>query len=300
MAQLLLVHLKGNTYFIPAPTNIGVYVEDNQAILIDSGNDKEAGRQILRLIDQRGWELKLIVNTHSNADHIGGNAFLHEKTGCAIAATAGEAPFINFPLLESAFLYGGFPHRDLRNKFLMAKPAPVTNIISSAGTILDTGLEAIPLPGHFWEMIGVKTPDNICFIADSVFAENIVRKYHMFFLFDVRAHLATIEKLTALPADLFVPAHGEPVSRIGPLVAINKAKITEIIAQLLLSCAEAATTDEVLEKICKHYAISLNPNQSVLLSSTIRSYLAYLFEEGLLECEYADYKIGWKRKREIG
>ena len=140
MAQLTVRHLRGNSYCIPAPANIGLYVHDGAAVLIDSGNDKEAGRQIAKLLNDRGWELRLIVNTHSNADHIGGNAFLQGKTGCRIAATAVESAFIENPFLEPAFLFGGFPFGDLKTKFLMARPSRVTDVIPSSGKLLDTDL----------------------------------------------------------------------------------------------------------------------------------------------------------------
>jgi len=35
-------------------------------------------------------------------------------------------------------------------------------------------LEAISLPGHFFDMIGIKTLDNIVFIADSLISEEII------------------------------------------------------------------------------------------------------------------------------
>lgn len=141
---LSIVHLKGNTYYIPSPTNIGVFVENGNAILIDSGNDKEAGRQILKILKDKGWNLKMIINTHSNADHIGGNQFLQDKTNCDILATRIESAFINDPILETSLLYGGFPFKDLKNKFLMAKPSSVTNIIPSEDEIFNTGLKSIP------------------------------------------------------------------------------------------------------------------------------------------------------------
>ena len=73
------------SYYVNAPAKIGVYCSgDNPVYLIDSGNDKDAGRKLLRILEQRGWRLAGIVNTHSNADHIGGNHFIQQKTGCKI------------------------------------------------------------------------------------------------------------------------------------------------------------------------------------------------------------------------
>lgn len=248
MAKLTLENIKENTYYIPSPTNIGVYVQNGSAVLIDSGNDKEAGRQILRLLDGQGWQLKMIVNTHSNADHIGGNAYLQDKTNCQIVATRMEAAFIHDPMLEAAFLYGGFPNKDLNNKFLMAKPSIVTSIIPSSGEILDTGLEAVPLPGHYFDMIGIKTPDNIFFIADSLFPENVISKYHLFFLLDIGSYLQTLERLRTMDADLFLPSHGEPQEEADSLVEINKRKIMGIMAAIRNLCDRPVTAEEVLQQ----------------------------------------------------
>ena len=192
MPSLNLVQLADSTFFIPSPSNVGIYVVDGKAVLIDSGSDKEAGRQILRILREMNWELSLIVNTHSNADHIGGNEFLQKRTECRIAATAMEAALTENPILESTILTGGYPNKRLRNKFLLAKPSKVTDTIPNSGPVLDTSLLSVPLPGHFLDMIAVQTPDNVLFTADSIISEEILSKYHIHFLYDVKAHFETL------------------------------------------------------------------------------------------------------------
>ena len=64
-----LVQVNEKTYYIESPAKIGVYVAGGADVyLIDSGNDKDAGRKIRKLLDEKGWTLKGILNTHSNAD----------------------------------------------------------------------------------------------------------------------------------------------------------------------------------------------------------------------------------------
>ncbi len=62
------------SYYINCPAKIGIYLAGNTDVyLIDSGNDKEAGKKVRKILDEKGWNLLGILNTHSNADHIGGN-----------------------------------------------------------------------------------------------------------------------------------------------------------------------------------------------------------------------------------
>ena len=119
-----LVQVGSNTYYIDCPAKIGVYqVSETEVYLIDSGSDKDAGRKIRKILDEKGWHLKAIINTHSNADHIGGNQYLQRQTGCQIFAKGIDAAFTRYPLLEPSFLYGGYPCKALRHKFLMAAKA---------------------------------------------------------------------------------------------------------------------------------------------------------------------------------
>ena len=72
-----LIQVSDNDYYVKSPTNIGlVKLNDMDVCIIDSGNDKEAGRKIRQILDANGWNLVAIYSTHSHADHIGGNKYL--------------------------------------------------------------------------------------------------------------------------------------------------------------------------------------------------------------------------------
>lgn len=190
-----LVKVGEKTYYIKNATNIGIYkIDETQIYLIDTGNNKEAGKKILKIIDEQGWKVKGIITTHSNADHIGGNKVIQDRTNCNILAYNIEKSFTEYPILESSFLYGGYPFKDIRNKFLLAKESVVIPIENN----LPDGLEYFTLKGHFFDMIGIKTSDNIYFLADSLFSEETITKYHLFFIYDVREFLNTLDYLNTL------------------------------------------------------------------------------------------------------
>ena len=287
-----LIQVGEKTYYIKNPTNIGIYKLDSENVfLIDTGNDKDAGRKILKIINEQGWNIKGIINTHSNADHIGGNKFIQDRTNCNIYSYNIEKSFTEYPILESSFLYGGYPFKDLRNKFLLAKNSNVININNN----LPDGLEYFPLKGHFFDMIGIKTSDNILFLADSLFSEETITKYHLFFIYDVKEYLNTLENLNNLKATLFIPSHCEATKNIDSLIEINRNKVNEIVETIYGFCENEITFEEILKCIFDKYSLIMNTNQYVLIGSTIKSYLSYLYDENKISYEFKDNKMFWKQ-----
>jgi glyoxylase-like metal-dependent hydrolase (beta-lactamase superfamily II) len=286
----------GNTYYIDCPAQMGVYLlPENKAVLIDSGNDKEAGKKILKIFAENGWTLDTVINTHSNADHVGGNKLLQERTGCKIYATGLEAAFGAYPALEPSFLYGGYPCKPLRNKFLMAEPSHAADISEMP---LPDGMEIIPLKGHFFDMVGVKTPDNIYFMADCVSSERILEKYHIAFIYDVAEYLKTLDYIETLEGKLFIPAHTEPVEDMRGLAAINRAKVHEIIANIKDICRNPATFEGILKALFDYYSLAMDFNQYVLAGSTVRSYLSYMLDNGVISAAFTDNQLFWHSETE--
>lgn len=287
-----LVPVGEKTYYIKNVTNIGVYkINENDVCLIDSGNDKEAGRQILKIVNEQGWNVKYIINTHSNADHIGGNKLIQDRTNCIILANNVEKAFTEFPILESSFLYGGYPFKDIRNKFLLAKESVVTPLDNN----LPDGLEYFSLKGHFFDMIGIKTSDNVYFLADSLFSEETITKYHLFYIYDVKEFLNTLDYLETLEGDIFIPSHCAETDNISSLIKINKSKVNEIIDIIYNACKNGITFEQLLKYIFDEFNLVMNANQYVLVGSTIRSYLSYLLDENKLCYEFKNNKMLWKQ-----
>ena len=100
-----LVQVGKNSYYVHSPAKIGVVkLNDKDVCLMDSGSGKDAGQKVRQILEANSWRLIAIYNTHSNADHIGGNKYLQSQTGCKIYAPDIDCDFTNHPLLEPSFL----------------------------------------------------------------------------------------------------------------------------------------------------------------------------------------------------
>ncbi len=143
--------------------------------------------------------------------------------------------------------------------------------------------------------VGIKTSDNVYFLADSLFSEETIKKYHLFFIYDVREFLSTLDYLNTLNGSLYIPSHCEATDDISNLIQLNRNKIQEISDKICNICANEITFEEILKNIFDEYNLIMNPNQYVLVGSTIRSYLSYLYDENKLSYEFKDNKMVWKQ-----
>ena len=282
------------SYFIESPAKIGLYAAaETDVYLIDSGNDKDAGRRVRKLLDARGWRLKGILNTHSHADHIGGNRYLQQNLGCTVFCGGIEGAFTEHPVLEPSFLYGGCPPADLRHKFLMAQDSAVLPLTDPA---FPREVAVIPLPGHSYDMVGYRTPDGTVFLADCISSAATLEKYQVSFIYDVAAYLQTLDTVERLQAPAFIPAHTEPLTAetLPALVAVNRAKVCEIADKLAALCAAPADFETLLKALFDTYGLTMNFEQYVLVGSTVRSYLAWLKDTGRVSAQFRDNRLLWQ------
>lgn len=282
-----------STCYINSPTNIGLFkANGNDVWLIDSGNSKDAAKKALKHINVNGWVLKAVINTHSHADHIGGNKLLQERTGCNVYVPDEDCAFTNYPGLEPAFLCGAFPYNDLNVKFLKAEKSSALPLTDE---ILPDGLEVKRLDGHSYAQAAVKTCDGIWFLGDALVSENTIEKYRISYLYDVESYLNSLDTVKKLEGRLFIPSHAEPTEDIVPLADANIKNTLSIAGEILDICAHPITSEDIVKSVFDRYGLAINHIQHVLVGCTVRSFISYLYNKGALACDFCENKLYFKR-----
>ncbi len=291
-----LIQITEHDYYIDCPARMGlVRVDDDKVVLIDSGNDKDAGKKALRLLEANRWQLQAIYNTHAHADHIGGNQYLQQKTGCAIYARGMECVYTNNPALEPITLFGGLPFKALRHKFLQAKESQALPLNEEC---LPANIKLLELPGHTFDMVGFITSEGTAYIGDCVASAETLAKYGISYLWDVETTLATLAYIKTVPASHFVPAHAPVCTDISELAETNVRAIQAVKAKLLELCKQPTTFEELLKAILDEYGMQLSALQYAMVGSTLRSYLSSMYDNGALKVCFRDNRLLWETVKE--
>lgn len=286
-----LHHLKGNTYYIDGMTNVGLYkLNDTDVVLIDCG-PKEEGPVLETLLRRNHFKLKYIINTHCHADHSGANMYLAKMTGCKIIASKIERAFFRDSKLDIGFLFGGYPLDEFDGKLMHIDDQKEIYSLEE----IPEDLRSFKLPGHHYGMIGIRTKDGVYFIADTLGSSELIDKQHILLIYDVKGYIDSLDYVLKLDGNILVPSHSYVTTSIKELVEFNKNKIYEIMNVILLYLGDYHTIEDVVSHIFYHYELKITYNKYLLITSTMKSYVSYLSNQGKLTKCFKDNKLYFKR-----
>ena len=188
---------------------------------------------------------------------------------------------------------GGYPCKDLRHKFLLAAQSNAESLTENE---LPDGFEVLKLPGHFFDMVGFRTPDDIVFLADCLSSKNILEKYRISFIYDVSSYIKTLEMVKKFQAKMFVSSHAAITEDIDELAQYNIEMVYEIAEKIVSLCKEPVFFEVILQRLFTEYGLIMNFEQYVLVGSTVRSYLAWLKDTDKLNVFFDNNMMLWMQK----
>lgn len=288
-----LTKIKGNTYNFDSYTNIGLFInKKDQVILIDSGDHKRTVRTFNKILEEKNLRPDYIISTHCHVDHISGNRFFQEKYGTKILCSDKERMFIKYTEIEPDIMYNGYSVNKKLNPNYQGEPSE-PEVFSEDN--LPEGVEIIPLPGHAWQMIGVKTEDNVVFLADSIMSEETWEEHKLPFFNDVNSSIETLGKVKSLEGDIFIASHAKPVTDIKELADLNICKLNDR-KQLLYELCNGNSADEIFVLYMKALGIDVQGNRYQSYYTMLRHYLQALIEDKAIEGEFNGMAYIYKRK----
>lgn len=177
-----------------------------EPVLIDTGLPFVRGN-VLRALNAMGvtlTDIKHILFTHHDVDHIGNAVKLAKLTGAKLWASAEDIPYIAGEKPRHSF-------KKYMGKALRHKPTDIHAFTDEKVC----GIDIVPTPGH--------TPGHVCFIFDGVlFAGDLLENkkgklipYPALWDWNYDKLLESVRKIASDDFKWICPSHGKPVLRDG-------------------------------------------------------------------------------------
>jgi glyoxylase-like metal-dependent hydrolase (beta-lactamase superfamily II) len=287
-------YLKGNTYCISAPTNMGLYkLDEKSCILIDTCNFGKTADTLLKTLEHEGLQIKAVFNTHGHIDHFGANQALSEKYGAMITAPPFENTFIEHPDLYAFLLLPFIPFSFDKNNYLPKGVHTGPLLETPKYTFKNTDFDIIPLHGHTPNHVGIATPDNVIFVGDAFIGQTQIEHLKIYYNQDVFNAIDSMRFLLKTNYDYYVPSHGEPVTSIETVIEKNLESIYASADQIYeILSKQPLSTDEIMERFSMQLDISTRLVEYYIAQACVMGLLAFLektqriqtiFDNGILK-----------------
>lgn len=275
--------LNENLILFESKTNVLLYINKNNAYLIDSGNDINLCDEILDYLDKNNLTLKYIINTHSHSDHIKCNNYLKNKTNCLITSSDKERVLIENSDINLNIISNGNISLIKENDYLNFKETKTKKLPN-----IDN-ISYIKLDGHSYDMLGILIEDKYFFIADSLFS---LKELNYFpFIYDVSKFLKTLDKILNYKDKIIISSHSGIIDAIQELCYQNKKYVIKTIGIIRSLIKDKIDLEELFLKFLNYRNLKTNKTTYFLYKNTFKSFINYMIEEKIINYEIIGNKF---------
>ena len=227
-------------HLIPRVRGANAYLvkSDDGIVVVDTGLPGSAGK-ILDYVESIGCrpsDVKTIILTHSDMDHVASAARLKEKTNARIAIHEADAPRLSGEKeWRTAKGMSGVLLR-LIGVFMRFTRVKADVLLRDSDTV--DGLTVIHTPGHSDGSICLYLPGRALFVGDALLTNGerrlILPRKSM--CTDANQAKESIKRLSQLNYPILLSGHGPPIEQ-------NASTATkEFVARLSISCVNSTST----------------------------------------------------------
>ncbi|GAU78847.1 MBL fold metallo-hydrolase [Fusibacter sp. 3D3] len=294
-----IINVFGNTYCIDTGmTYIPFYkLNEKEIVLLDSGYGNSEREGINMLIDDNGYRVYGIINSHAHIDHVGNNMFFKEKDKAIIAMTRLEAALCSSEESVKAY-FGGHTLKSVRGHFeTMISETDI--LIDSEDELLEMGgvvFKIIPTPGHSPAHISIITPDNVVYVGDTLISYEVMRGAKMPYAFILSVDFLSKKKLSTLNCEHFIVAHKGIYSNIENLVDDNIAFYKHRAQRVYDVINKPMTLEEILRAVICEFDINVKSiHKQRVINRMMCSFVDYLIEIEQLTAEIENGFIKYRQ-----
>lgn len=279
-----LTNINGSTYYIRGGTNTGVVELDyNNALIIDPGIGGTRPQKMVELLKENNMNIKYIINTHEHDDHYEGCSQLKKlNDNIKILSSSESKVFIDNPNKFKDCIIGGKSNKFLNFKVSEEKDnlTKVDDIIEEGNIVLNNKkIEIIKLKGHTEGSIGILTEDKVLFVGDLFIGSQMLNKFDLLLLHDVKEYLNSINKIRYIDFEYIVLGHEKKVhlkSESFNIINAHISAVNKYVNQVKDLLKSPITIDNILKNIIINNNLSCNYKEYHFFRSSIVSIISYL------------------------
>jgi len=287
----VLEKIKGNTFLVRSYSNIGVFVNERTVYIIDTGSNEslavKLGKYLLENFPRCDF---IVMHTH---DHTKGNAKIKDRLNAQFFAAIEEIPLGIHPEFEGIYLFGSPAPKFLRGSFFVSKGVEMQPL-----KYLESPIATSKFPGHSPGHTIFKTPDKIVFTGDLVFEERIMEKYKYLYIMDIEKHLESLKKARNLDGELFIPSHGEVMSKevFQESIDRNSEFVKKQLENFLDILESPLNIDEITGRFLVKIGFKGNEGLYFLARSFVSAVVKYFYDKNMLVTELTSKGLTFKFK----